>query len=235
MSKFRGKNIAYQPEGSAETGFNRIVNEHVEERRKLLKEINTWRILFSISWVFVLFSLIGWYQTKNLPKTTPLIIEVQADGRAKYLGKVDHIRYETIQPKEYMIKAHLKDFITYTREIILDSDVMYDNILRAFGWVSVEIKQRLNNEIQTEDPFSKVGYEKRLVEVETIIQTTGATWQVDWYEVATTISGIETKRIKYRGLFTLQQQEPGNEKERERNPLGIYITDYNIAEVKQQY
>lgn len=233
MARLRTKDQTYYPEGSAKTAFNNIILAHVDEKRKLIRENNTLRILFIVSWIGLLFSIVGWYQTKNMPKTAPLVIEVKEDGRAKYIGKVDKITYANFEPKEYMVQAHLADFITFTREIHLDNEVMYKNILRAFGWITNELKVRLNEEIQKEDPFSKVGREKRLIEVETILKTTDKTWQVDWYERIIAINGTQLALNKYRGLFTIQQQEPGDEKERQRNPLGIYIVDYSVTEIKK--
>ena len=233
MPRLKASEKAYTPDSSPETAFNRIVSAHVERERKLIKEINWLRIFNFISWLALLASIIGWYQTKNMPKTVPLVVEVSEFGVPRYVGKIETLSYEKFQPKEYMIKAQLSDFVQYTREIILDSDVMYKDILKTFGWVSLDLKQRLNEEIQERDPFSQVGRIKVTVIIESIIPSTNNTWQVDWVDQTTSMNGDVIKEIKYRGLFTIQQQEPKGDKERERNPLGIYITDYNIVELKK--
>lgn len=233
MPRLKPQEKAFAADGTPDTAFNRIVSAHVEREKKLLKEINWLRIFNLISWAALLFSIFGWYQTKNLPKTVPLVIEVSEFGVPRYIGKIETLSYEKFQPKDYMIKAHLSDFVQYTREIILDSDVMYKDILKTFGWVSLDLKQRLNEEIQLKDPFSQVGRIKLNVKIESIIPTTNNTWQVDWYDEKTSMNGDIISQTKYRGLFTVQQQEPKDEKERERNPLGIYITDYNIVELKK--
>lgn len=232
MSRIHAKSVIYTPEGPADTDFNRAIHQYDRYIGTLMADLNVWRMIALITIGVNIFSIYGWYKTINLPRSIPVIVEVSELGVPKNIGSIEDLSYTTFEPKDYMIKSHIGRFIKQTREINLDSDVMYKNINEASWWISDDMKYNLKLEINENDPFMAVGLLKQTVEIETIINTTEKTWQADWVEIRTTLSGAETGRTKYRGIFTIAQVEPRNEKEKEMNPLGLYIIDYNYSEIK---
>lgn len=237
-SKIEPKQTFYTPGGPPETAFtrksvDRTIKQYDSLIADLIRDKNIYRVGFFASLAFLALSVYGWYQTKNLPRTAPVVIEVNEFGTPTYLGTIDKISYETYQPKDYVIVSHITRFLSYIREISLDSEMMYKNITEeAFEWVSRDIRKRLTADINADGPFQKVGTIKRSVAIESVLRSTKNTWQADWFDVETTIAGQEIRRVKYRGLFTIAQQEPETERQKIKNPLGIYIVDYSITELK---
>lgn len=233
MQRIRPGQKLYTPSGPPETGFNRVIKQYDDYILSLQRDVGIYRIVALFCLFLVGISVFGWFQTIHLRRTVPVVIEVNEFGTPRYLGRADNLSFKKYEPKEYMYKAHIVNFITSTREIILDNDVMVRNMQKAFAGVSKDLRIRLKNEIMSADPFKKVGQIRLTIQVESVIKTTNKTWQADWYEIQSSMTGQELSRDKYRGLFTIVQQEPEDEKQEEMNPLSMYIVDYNITALKR--
>ena len=221
--------------GELETKFNKVIGQYDKYTNKLINDNRTWRILGLMSIALIVLSVIGWFYTLTTRRDHLLVVEVNELGRAKFIGDVTNSAkgYDPNDIKAYMVEAVIRDFIEYTRTIGLDSVLMDSNMTRASMTLSDNLKIRLSNEIKEENPFQHIGKMRRNVFIESNIQTSGNTWQYDWYDITTNMSGLETSRVRMRGLFTVTAHQPRNKKEQEANPLGIFIVDYNIQRVNE--
>jgi type IV secretion system protein VirB5 len=50
-----------------------------------------------------------------------------------------------------------------------------------------------------------------------------------WAETIINVNGQEEGRKNYSGVFTIALKQPKTREEILRNPLGIYIVDFNIS------
>jgi type IV secretion system protein VirB5 len=193
-----------------------------------------WQLAGLCSIIMILGTIIGWFHILRIQKEIPIVIEVNELGRAKYAGDISGKLYlQGYTVKDYMIESVLRDFISYTRDIYVDQEVMSQNYRQAASWCSNEIKAKLRDELVDEDPFAMVGRIKRSVSIESGIKITSNSWQYDWFDVTNDVYGKEISKLRYRGLFTVAIKEPQTENERFNNPLGIYIIDYNISKINE--
>ena len=83
------------------------------------------------------------------------------------------------------------------------------------------------------NPFKRAEKELVSVEIISVIQQTEKTWQVDWRETVRDRKGIEQQPpFVMRALVTVDVMPPTSaitDEQMRRNPLGIYVTDFNWA------
>jgi len=224
----------YSSSGELESKFNNTIKQYDGYINKVMREVRTWQLLGLLSVVMVLCTVIGWFYVVTSKKDNFLVVEINELGRAKYLGNVGSGNYRSgFVIKDYMIISIINDFLEFSRNIYADGDLMNDNYRKASHWASSDVKIKLREALIEENPFQFIGQLKRLVSIESHIKITEGTWQYDWYDVYYDMKGHETEMIRYRGLFTIVQNDPETEEERTNNPLGIYIVDYNIQKISE--
>jgi type IV secretion system protein VirB5 len=238
MARIQAKEVFNTPKSAAETRFNKVVTQYDDYINKLINDNKVWRILGLLSVVMIALTLFGWFRISAMQKYIPVIVEVNELGRARYIGdlSVSAYNHRNFQVQDYMVEALIGDFIRYTREIYLDADVMAQNITKAAYYCSYDMQDKLKRELQVEDPFSKIGQFRIRVAIESNIKITEQTWQIDWYDIRQGLNGVESGRTRYRGLFTILVrgfEDTRTDEERSRNPLGVYIIDYNISRINE--
>lgn len=224
-SQFR--KTRYVPELNIPNPFNmqeKVWDSLIGEERN---EKIAWRRVAILSMFCFVLSLITLIYTANLPKTVPMIVTVAPWGEAKYIGDVSGHSYGNIRIPDVAIQYQLRDFIMKLRSISRDSEVLYQNITDCYEKVTNNAASIMTVEVRKEDPFSLVGKTRRTVSIESILRISTETWQVDWIETTT---GTPNKIERMRGLFTVKILEP-TEKQRIKNPLGIYIDDYDMTNI----
>jgi type IV secretion system protein VirB5 len=232
--RIQPKEIFRSTSGPVETKFNRVINQYDQYINKLIKDNRTWQLAGLCSIIMITGTIIGWFFVLNMKKDIPVVIEVNELGRAKYIGEISGKSYlQGYTVKDYMIESVIRDFITYTREINADQEVMTKNYQKAASWCSSETRVKLRDDLVLEDPISMAGRLRKIVSIESGIKITNNSWQYDWFDVTNDIYGREISKLRYRGIFTVTIKEPQTENERFGNPLGIYLVDYNISRINE--
>jgi type IV secretion system protein VirB5 len=238
MARIHAKEVFNTPKSAAETRFNKVITQYDDYINKLINDNKVWRMIGLLSILMIVMTIFGWFRISLMKKYIPVIVEVNELGRARYIGdlSVSAYNHRNFLVQDYMIEALIGDFIRYTREIYTDADVMAQNITKAAYYCSYDMQDKLKHELQADDPFSKIGRVRIRVAIESNIKITEQTWQIDWYDILQGLNGVETSRTRYRGLFTILVRgfdESRTDEERSRNPLGVYIIDYNISRINE--
>ena len=221
--------------GPVETRFSKVIGQYDDYINHLLRNIRSWQIVGGLSVIMLVCTVIGWFKIlAEQKRESVIVIEVNELNRARFLGRATSGNYlKGFEVKDYMIEGVLTEWIEDTRSIYVDADVMNRNILKAVNFMSGEMKEKLRLELEENNPFNQVGRIKQFVLIENMIRVTRDTWQFDWWDIFTDVTGRELRRIRMMGMFTIARQEPRNDTERKNNPLGIYIVDYNIKQVNE--
>lgn len=193
------------------------------------KQNQKWIYIAIIASAFLAIALIGLIYMGSLPKTVPMVITVQPWGEANYVGDVSQYDYSNIPVSEESREYYLKEFVKKTHAISSDKDIVIENWEVAFMFISPRGWKQLEKYFQEKAPFEKVGKNKNYVEIETIIKITDLTYQVDWRETLTTMDNSVLEVNGKRGIYTIKLAKPDKKIERE-NPLGIFITEFNIED-----
>lgn len=219
----------YVPDGQPVTAFNgdekgvALMDTHEGLAQK---NSRMWQIisLVSLSAFFVALGVNIW--AVNLPKTVPVIVSVNSEGQADYIGKVDKAAYNTSQipdiHKYYQIHSLIENMFTW----YTDEEAQMKAVSDAGKIVQQGAVQQLDLFFQTNNPFQNMGKYITVVDIEPTMKQTENTF-ITYFDVTLkTVGGIEVSRLRYSILTTIGYFNMSIE-----NPLGVYITNFDIKEI----
>ena len=157
----------------------------------------------------------------------PYIVEVdQVSGQVRNVGTVEAAR--NYKPGEEVYKYFLSRFVKNTREIPLDPVVYKENLIEANGFLTRDAANKLQTMLRTEKITDKFGIQTVQINISTVLPMEGGhSYQVRWTEETFTLGSGDKKVIPYSGIFTVQTIKSEDEKQREINPIGLYISDFS--------
>jgi len=139
-------------------------------------------------------------------------------------GKVD------TKVTEAEIQWLLRDFLTKIRTLPADGEVLYNNAVAAYNFVTRKCEEKLTEDFRKDTTFEKVGKSRRYVSIESVLKLSEKSYQLDWVETG---EGAESFVRKMRGVFTVELREPVEETIKV-NPRGIYVENYDITVLQER-
>ncbi|EAJ5683696.1 conjugal transfer protein TrbF [Campylobacter lari] len=230
MNIFKQKNQIEKNE--IDTSNNPYLNaktEWLERYGDYITRARNWQIMaigsLIISLVCILF--LGYIGSQN--KLIPYVIEVDKLGNTAKVGIIQNIDLKNPN----VIKYSLNTFIYSWRSIWGNVETQRKFIFDAYSFVLPQSKafSYLNKEYQNNNPFEKATKENIRIKIKNIVPQNIDTWQVEWEELTSNLNEEVIKRETYRGLFQIKQIIPNTEEQILKNPLGIFIDDFNFSKI----
>ncbi|MCB1521186.1 MAG: conjugal transfer protein TrbF [Hyphomicrobiaceae bacterium] len=157
--------------------------------------------------------------------TTPYIVEVDSQGRARAIGPAT----ESYRPTDAQIAFHLARFVEHVRALSSDPVVVRQSWLKAYDFVTSTAAVTLNAYARDNDPFTRVGRETVAVEVVSVVRASETTFQIRWLERSFEGGAPkETKRLT--GMFSVIVVPPRTPEQIAKNPLGIYVNAFSWSQ-----
>lgn len=188
------------------------------------KNARMWQIiaLVSLSSFFIALGILIY--AVNLPKTVPVIVTVDSEGHANYAGKVDKSLYgrQAVpeNAKYYQMKRLIKDMFT----IVVDKDAQQEYIAEANSIVQKGAVQQLDLFFRENNPFKNFGEYVQSVEIQQPLRQTDKTYFINFAVTRKSPNGYAIFIENYTALVNIEFYESVPES----NPLGIYITNFDI-------
>lgn len=184
------------------------------------KNARMWQIIALVSLSSFFISLGICVYAVNLPKTVPIIVTVDRDGKSKYEGKVDtSYNAKSNIPesaKTYQIKRLIKNMYTWS----FDPTVQRTQIKECETICAGETARgQLNEFFLNNNPFDWTGIKTQTVEIGEPMPLTDKTYNV-FYRVDTFSRGQVEKSEFWIAVVTIDYMDG----DRDQNPLGIYVT-----------
>ena len=224
-------NKRWKPEGEVETRYRRARQEWDRRMGSAVIQARNWRLATLMSLGLVLVSLIGTIYLGAQPKAFPHIVQVDRIGAPAYLGPIGQSARD-YKPSEASLKYHLRRFISSTRAISSDPDVMKRNWVDAYALITQNAANHLSAYAQQTDPFKRREQERITVDVAAIVQLSADTWQADWVEKAWDKAGNEGGSAVWRGTFRVVVRTPETEEQLAANPIGLFIDEFHWSKVQ---
>lgn len=185
--------------------------------------------------IFMAISLIlfiGLLIVANYPKSQGYVIELTPEGEAVY--NPDSVTLlEDWQPKDNTINYFLRNFITELRTVSSDPQIVQQNIQRLYHHVTGNATDKATEYIEETDPRSRARKETVTIAIASILPLSDTTYQVDFRE---TVWGSNSKLKSddhYRAVVHTAIYIPSTQEQAAYNPIGLYITDFDITLVKE--
>lgn len=206
--------------------YNELVGQVVASRRIL-------QAVVVIMAMMGFASVGGWIHLVSQSKFIPYIVEVDKLGQHVAVQKANTID-EAIANR--VVMAEIAAFIADARMVTPDAALQSDAINRLYARMNPEdpashkMTQWLNGDAE-KNPFARASKEAVSVEIESVIPQTTASWLVDWIERVYSRQGdLAQPPFRMRALVTYYIAPPNEnitEEDIRRNPLGIFISDFN--------
>jgi type IV secretion system protein VirB5 len=204
--------------------------EWLERYGDYISQKRNWQVVaficLAIAFVSVLY--LGYMGTQN--KLIPYVIEVDKLGNT---AKVAMIKESTDLKSKNVVKYSLNTFIYSWRTVWGNAETQRKFIMDAYTYLKPQSSAfiQTNGFYKNNNPFERGIKEKVKVKIKSIVPQNINTWQVEWEEITTSLMEEELSKKTWRGLFTIEQIVPSTEEQIMKNPLGIFITDFNFAKI----
>lgn len=229
----------YLPSGKNITPFNPTL-EHFDLICGHLISVNKVYKFIAIISVLAFFVSIGisMYAISQ-PDSIPVIVTMNDFGEAHYVGPVTRQNWQHYNIPENAVTYQVKNFIDLYYSMSTDGIVMKKNVNKTYHVLTAITAQKYARYIKDEDPFLDFGSKTREVQFDTEpLNLSNNTYQIDFKIITKNLEGYITSSLPYRAIITTKTLQP-NEEDLKDNPLGIYITAFdmkplNITENKQK-
>lgn len=190
------------------------------------KTARMWQIIALVSLSSFFISLFICFYAVTLPKTVPVIVTVNDEGEANYVGKVDKSYWGHTSIPENAKVHQIKVLIQNMNTWIIDGNAQQAYLDLCGSICQEPAITQLNEFILSNNPFNYLGILTKTVEIEEPMKQTNSTY-VTYYNVLTFKKGVLQKKERFSILTTLSFFEGTPES----NPLGIYISSFDIKAV----
>jgi type IV secretion system protein VirB5 len=164
-------------------------------------------------------------------KFIPMVVEVDKLGQHAVARPLD--RAQPADPR--VVRASVAAWVADARLVTPDVALQRKAVLQVYAMLApndaatAKMNEWLNG-TETSSPFKRAANETVSIEVETTLQQTGETWQVDWIETTRDRQGVlKAPPQRWRALVTVYTVEATPETTEEQmrdNPLGIHVRDF---------
>lgn len=191
-------------------------------------QARNWRICTFFSLLIAVALAWGLVFVLTSHKEKIFIAEITKEGRVVNVSPLT-VRY---QPNEAQKEYFVTHFIELVRGLTLDPVAAKQNWLNAYNFLSSRGYERFNAYFKENSPVALLGKKTITLKITDINPVSPATMHVRWTETTVNTNGQEEGKKNYSGIFTLVLKQPTTREEILRNPLGIYIVDFNISSTK---
>lgn len=219
----------YKPEGYNSNKFNSgkdglLLLDSIQGLQQ--KSARTWQItaLVSMASFFASLSLCAYALSR--PSTIPVVVTVNDEGRANYIGRVDKGSFNSGSIPEisrvYQMKRLLTNMYTWT----IDKSAQNKYVSEAQAAVQSGAIEQLHSFFLNNNPFEYLGERTKTITINPPLKEADKTYIINFQTEESNIMGYSLSKKNYTSLFTIEFFEVT-----EKNPLGIYIVNFNIKEI----
>ncbi|MBU0743926.1 MAG: hypothetical protein KKE11_00940 [Gammaproteobacteria bacterium] len=188
-------------------------------------QAKNWRILSMLSLLAAVLLAAILLFTLTTRKEHIYIAEVTKEGKVVNVSPM-LVRY---QPTEAQKEYFIANFVELIRSIPLDPVLAKKNWLTAYNFLNSRGAERLNYYFRQNNPTAILGKKTVTIKITDINPISPTTLHLDWTETTINAQGQEDGKKSYSGIFTSIIKQPIKHEEILRNPLGLYIIDFNIT------
>ena len=157
-----------------------------------------------------------------------------------YLVQVDshgyEIAVEPVAPSRIdarLIIAHVGRYVWSMKTVFADPEAQLHlmNFVYSTTPTATGAEKKYQEYYRNNNPILTGESETVQVTVNSVLSLSPDSWQAEWTEERFTIGGDRVSTKHYRGLFMTAIVTPSSMQEVLKNPLGIFVVDFNFSEV----
>jgi type IV secretion system protein VirB5 len=158
----------------------------------------------------------------------PYIVQVDEHG---YEIAVEPVAPSRIDAR--LMVAHVGRYVWSLKTVFADPEAQLHlmNFVYSTTPTNTAAEKKYQEYYAANNPVVIGEAETVSVTVNSVLSISPETWQAEWTEERFTVGGDKVSAKHYRGIFTTAAVTPRGMDEILLNPLGIFVTDFNLSEV----
>jgi len=189
----------------------------------LVSAARNWRLAAFGALSVALLAVVGLMAESRHSAVQPYYIRVAESGEPTVVGAVP----EAFTPTLSEIQWHLAQWIEWTRGVPLDAVVVRKNYQKALYFMRQSAANKLNAWAQQDGRLKNIGRETVEVVLVGITPISGtASYQARWKETHRGAEDTLKEEQHWSATFTVEIQPPTQVEDIQRNPIGLYVKDF---------
>jgi type IV secretion system protein TrbF len=216
-------------EQSIESPYLVARREWDERYGGLIKRAQQWRGVAVLALLVALAEAIVIIGVATRPRAAPYVVAVDSLGRVAAAGTIDRTSPVDERMKQSAITQWVQDMRGVTSDGLAERAAI-DHVYAMIGSQSAA-QTIVTDYFRANQPFERGSRETVQVEVNAILPNSPHTYEVDWTETQRTLDGKPISSDKWRGIFTVEINQPTDEAILRVNPFGVYVMDITWSRV----
>ncbi|MFC1098355.1 VirB8/TrbF family protein [Pasteurella multocida] len=218
---------------------NPYTNARVSYKSNSAKErgnTRMWQVIATLALFITCVITGGYIYERTQSKFVPYVVEVSELGQ----HITSKIAEKAAPVDARVIKATLAQFINDLRIVTPDTALQKQAIQNVYAHLATDgpAIQKTTNFYANEktNPFKKAEKSLATVNILSVLPQTEKSWQVTWLEKEYDRKGVELGVIRRTAILQITIKEPTEtttEEDIRKNPLGIFIYNYDLSEELQ--
>lgn len=201
----------------------------------LMKSLQVWQLVSLGSLLITLASVGGLIAIGSQAKFIPLVFQQDANGNTLSVTRADTVGDASID--DYRSAA--AHFIENIRMVSLDVELQKKAVFQVYSYLNqndpaLNKVQEFYGDTKQSNPFDRATHEIVNIEIRSVLQESGNTWQVDWIETLRNRDGtLKTKPVMMKAMVMMYQENEIIDASNEsilKNPHLIYVRDFNWSQ-----
>lgn len=215
------------------------VNPYLNARRAwnhhmagLMRSVQIWQVTGLASLLIAATSVAGIIAIGSQSKFIPLVFQQDANGNTISVTRADKIQEASVDD----LRTAAVHFIENIRLVTPDVDLQRKAVLQVYALLdgndaAVAKVNQFYQQDRESNPFVRAATETVSVEVNSILQQSDNTWQIEWTETTRNREGeLKAKPVLMKAFVTLYQNRATLDASNPtllRNPHLILVRDFN--------
>jgi type IV secretion system protein VirB5 len=195
---------------------------HIDVYQELAFSVAQWRLATFVMLVMISLSVLCIFSLATSVTIQPYVIQTDQHGYAIPVKKIDASNIDA-----RVISAQIGTFIINSRARVRDAATQLLYAENSYNAIAGESNAELElRNYYRESPPTRARYPVS-VKILSVRPVSGASYQASWTEKILAGEGLD-QEFGYIGTFSVLVSPPGDYSRLIKNPLGIYINDFNI-------
>ncbi|HAV5548620.1 TPA: conjugal transfer protein [Acinetobacter baumannii] len=199
--------------------------EWMERYGSYIKERNNWRLFAIINCCIALIAVFGVVYIGAQSKFIPYIVEVDKLGANVAVQRADIAQ----KPDSRIVKAQIASFIEGSRSVYTDFEAQRGLVNNVYAMLKSgsPAANKMTAFYKANIPFKRAESETVHVQIHDVLPISENSWRVQWLEAKHSRDGMPLGSTEMSAIITVSIAPPTDELNILKNPMGVYVTDFN--------
>ena len=209
----------------AATPYEAGRREWMERYGDYIQAARQWRLVALASLLINLLAVAGMGYSASQNHFVPFVVAVDKLGMAVAAGRAD----VATRADPRIVRAQLARWMASCRAVFVDAAAQRSVVSECYSMITKagSAYTSMNTFFRAGSPFERAEKETVSAEVHTVLPVSEHTWRVEWTETTRGRNGELQKTEEWQASVTVLISPPSDEPGIQRNPLGVYVAEFN--------